>query len=73
MLRSTELNTFGMTTTIYRDLLCRATEGYLSIEGVNSVAVRWLNIYMGNDWNPFVANSLKMLNPRIVITMKTRS
>ncbi len=34
MLRSTELNTFVMTTTIYRGLLCLATEGYLSIEGV---------------------------------------
>ncbi len=33
-LRSTELNTFGMINTIYRDLLCRATGGKLSIEGV---------------------------------------
>ncbi len=32
MLRSIELNTVGMTNTIYLDLLCRATEGCLSIK-----------------------------------------
>ncbi len=34
MLRSTELNTFGMTNAIYRDLVCRANGSNLSIEGV---------------------------------------
>ncbi len=34
MLCSTELNTFGMTNTIYSDLLCRANGGYLSTNGV---------------------------------------
>ncbi len=34
MLRSTELNTLGMTNTAYRDLLCRATGGNLPINGV---------------------------------------
>ncbi len=34
MLRPTELNTFGMANIICRDLLRRATGGYLSIKGV---------------------------------------
>ncbi len=34
MLRSTELNTFGMTNAIYRDLVCRTNGSNLSIEGV---------------------------------------
>ncbi len=37
---STELNTFGMTNTIYRDPLCRAKGSNLSIEGGNSAAAK---------------------------------
>ncbi len=38
MLRSTELNKLGMTDTVYRDLLCRATVGSLSIdEGISRI------------------------------------
>ncbi len=33
MLRSIELTTFGMTNTIYRDHVCRANGGNLSIKG----------------------------------------
>ncbi len=41
ILRSTELQTFGITDTIYRDLLCCATGVNLSIEGGgNSVAIK---------------------------------
>ncbi len=52
MLRSTELNTFGMASTIYHDLLCRANGGYLSIKGWNSMAMRWLSIRMGERLLP---------------------
>ncbi len=33
MLRSTELNTFNMTNTIYRDLVCRANGGIYRLSG----------------------------------------
>ncbi len=66
MLQSTKLNTFGMTNTIYRDLLCSANGG-LSID--YGVVVKWLSIRLGNDCNPFVLvvkTSLKTLNVHII-------
>ncbi len=34
MLRSIKLNTFGLTNTIYRDLVCRSKGGNLSMKGM---------------------------------------
>ncbi len=39
MLRSTELNTFTMTNTIYRDLVCRANGGIYRLRGEDAVAI----------------------------------
>ncbi len=48
MLRPTVPNAFGMTNTIYRDLLCRSRGVIYRLKRGGSISVRWLRIYIGN-------------------------
>ncbi len=45
MLRPTELNTFSMTSTTYRDLVCRANRG-IGLSGKTPVVIIYCNIFL---------------------------
>ncbi len=79
MLRSTELNTFSMINTIYRDLLCRANGGgvvYRLRGGTPWQYDELSTMHEQTDCYPFilvVETNLKMVNFKTVFDLQQHS